>query len=448
MKRIVLSIIAGILCLSAQAQTTELKKLTFKEAVKLGLQNNVVLTQQRNQLEYTQVNKTATLLQMGPTVNASADFYRTDGNSFNQNIGEVINGTIDYIGGNISANMPVFNGLSFLNQHRAANNANEAQLHQVVRSNQDVIALVSNQYLQCLLDRELIRVNEENVKTQQATFDQIKEQAASGARAVADQYTQEYQLRNAELLLVRARNTYRNNIALLAVTLGTDPSSFEVVEINWDINKAFADTTTLENMHVIAKDRRSDLKQATYAEKAFHHSLSAAKGRFYPNIFAGVNYGSRYNYVQGQANRSFDNQFYSDNTRLQFGATLTIPIWNAWQYKSQAALARVAYKNASIRRQNTEVVVKSDVQRAYQNFADAKTAYTSSQAGVKAAELAYQTEKERFDLGASNIVQLATVNSAYVRAQGDFATATFTLMFQRVLMAYAEGTLKFEDIPE
>ena len=104
-------------------------------------------------LEYTQVNKTATLLQMGPSVNASGEFYRTDGNSFNQNEGEVINGTIDYVGGNISANMPVFNGLSFMNQHRAANNANEAQLHQVVRSNQDVIAVVSNQYLQCLLDQ-------------------------------------------------------------------------------------------------------------------------------------------------------------------------------------------------------------------------------------------------------------------------------------------------------
>ncbi len=422
--------------------------MTFKEAVKLGLQNNVVLTQQRNQLEYTQVNKTATLLQMGPNINASGDFYRTDGNSFNSNEGSVVNGVIDFIGGNISANMPVFSGLTFMNQHRAANNANEAQLHQVVRSNQDVIALVSNQYLQCLLDRELIRVNAENVKTQQTTYDQIREQAAAGARAVADQYTQEYQLRNAELLLVRAQNAFKNNLALLAVTLGIDPASFDVVEINWDINKAFADTTTLENMRAIALDMRGDLKQATYSEKAFQHGFSAAKGRYYPNIYAGIQYGSRYNYVQGEENRSFGDQFYKDNTQLSYGFSVTVPIWNGWQYKSQTALAKVAYKNSSIRRQNTEIVVKSDVQRAYQNFNDAKTAYTAAQAGMRAAELSYQTEKERYDLGASNIVQLATVNGAYVRAQGDFATATFTLMFQRVLMAYAEGTLKFEDIPE
>src|SRR5262245_12126723 len=120
MKRIVFSVIARVSFLSVHAQDNAFKKLTFNESVKLGLQNNVLLTQQRNQLEYTQVNKTATLLQMGPNVNATVDFYRTDGNSFNQNEGKVINGVIDYIGGTVSANMPLFNGLSFLNQHRAA----------------------------------------------------------------------------------------------------------------------------------------------------------------------------------------------------------------------------------------------------------------------------------------------------------------------------------------
>ena len=69
-----------------------------------------------------------------------------------------------------------------------------------------------------------------------------------GARAAADEYTQEYQLRNAELLLVQSQTTFKNDLALMAVTLGIDPVSFDVVDINWDINKAFADTTQLEYM--------------------------------------------------------------------------------------------------------------------------------------------------------------------------------------------------------
>jgi outer membrane protein len=171
------------------------------------------------------------------------------------------------------------------------------------------------------------------------------------------------------------------------------------------------------------------------------------KGNYYPSLYAGASYGSRYNYVQGAENRSFNNQFTKDNTQLSYGLTLTIPIYNGLRYRSQAALSRATYENAKINKQNTEVTVKTDVIRAYQNFNDARTAYRSASAQVNAAQLSYQTEKERYDLGMSDIVQLSVVNQAYVAAKGAFESAKYTVMFQKILVDYAVGTLKFEDIP-
>ena len=421
--------------------------LSFKDAVKLGLANNLTLTQQRNQLDYTQANKTSTMFQLGPTVSGSANFYRTDGNSFNSNEGRVVNGVIDYIGGSLDASMPVFTGFGMINQHRTASNANDAQLHQVVRSTQDVIALVSNQYLMCLLDRELVKVNEENLRTQQATFTQIDEQAKVGAKAEADVFNQDYQVKNAELTLLRSLNTYRKDKATLAVTMGVDPATFEIGEVDWDVNAQIQDTTSLNDMYVTAQERRSDLKQASSAERSFQFGYAAVRGRWFPNVYAGISYGSRYNYVKGEDNRSFDDQFYNDNLSLSYGFSVQIPIWNALQTRSQASFAKVAYKNATIRRKNTEVVVKSDVLLAHQNFNDARSSYTSSQAQLRAAELSYKAEKEKYDLGMSNVVQLSVVNQTYVKAQGDFQTARFNLMFQKLLIEYATGTLKVESIP-
>ncbi|MEJ1237514.1 TolC family protein [Chryseolinea sp. T2] len=433
--------------LSGIAQDNSIRVLSFKDAVKLGMQNNLALTQQRNQLEYTEINKTSTLLQMGPSVQGNWDLYRTDGNSFNPNEGQVVNGVIDYVGGSVSASMPVFTGFGMLNTHRAAKNANEAQLHQVVRSTQDVMRDVSNQYLACLRDRELIKVADENVRTQQATYDQISEQARLGAKAEADMVNQEYLLRNAELLLLRAQNTFKNDKATLAVTIGTDPATFDVGEVDWDINAQIQDSTTLEEMYKVAADRRSDLKQASYAERSFQFGYAATRGRWFPNAYANIQYGSRYNYVQGEDNRSFHDQFYTDNTQLNYGVSITIPIWNGLLTRAQAASTRMQYRNATIRRKNVEVVVKSDVLLAYQNFADARSNYKTSQSQLRAAELAYRMEKERYDLGISNIVQLSTVNQTYVKAQGDMENARFGLMFQRILIDYAMGTLQMEDIP-
>jgi outer membrane protein len=423
--------------------------LTFRDAVKIGLKNNVELNQQKNQLEYTGLNKTSTMLQLGPTVQAQASASRLDGNSFNNQTGDVVNGIRDNINGSISASMPLFNGLSQVNQYRQAKNSNEAQLHFVNRTSQTVIRDVSSQFLTCLLDEQIVKINEENVVTQQVQYNQIKEQVDLGSKAEADLYNQEYQLKNAELLLVRARNTFKNDLATLCLTLQLDPSvPFELEPLTWDINALLQDSVTLEEMYATALTRRSDLKQADHAEKAFRFAYSSYKGRYYPSLYAGASYGSQYNYIKdGDNSRTFREQFTKDNRQLNYGLTLNIPIYNGLQYRAQAASVKVTHENAKLAQKNTEVTIKSDVLRAYQNFSDAKTSYNTSQAQLKAAELSYTMEKERYALGISDIVQLTISNQAYVKAKGDFQSSLYTLMFQRLLIDYAMGTLKFEDIP-
>ncbi len=448
-RKIITSIFLSLFLVPVLGQDSVVATLTFKEAVKIGLQNNVILNQHKNQLEYTQINKTSSLLQLGPSLQATGNAYRNDGNSFNQNEGRVINGKIDFVGGQLNANMPIFNGLNILNTYRQANNLNEAQLYQVRRASQDVIQNVANQYLTCLLDQQLIKIDFENVATQKTQFDQIKAQVDVGSKAEADMYNQEYQVKNAELLLVRSKNKLKNDIATLALTLQIDPSNyFEVGEVDWDINTLAGDSLSVEQLYAEAMARRSDLRQANFAEKAARFGYSSFKGRYFPSVYAGATYGSRYNYVYGDStNRTFNEQFTQDNTNLSYGISITIPIYNGLQYRAQTALSKANYENAKIRNKNAEVTVKSDVIRAYQNYSDAKTSYEASQAQLRAAEMTYKMEKERYDLGISNLVQFTTINQAYIKAQGDFQNAKYSLMFQRLLINYATGTLQIEDIP-
>lgn len=423
-------------------------KLTFREAVNIGLENNVTYNQNKNTLGYTELNKTSTLLQLGPSVRASANAYRNDGNSFNQQTGEVVNGVIDYVNGSLDADMPIFTGLRMLNTHRQAVSENEAQLHLVNRSAQDVIRDVASQYLTCLLDRQLVSIDLENVEAQRVQYEQIKAQVEAGSKAEADLYNQEYQLKNAELLLVRSRNQLKNDLALLSQTIQIDPAiPYELEEVDWDVNAAVMDTLALEEMMSTALNRRSDLKQAEQQQNAAHFGYSAMKGRYYPSLYAGVSYGSRYNYIHGQDNRSFEEQFKSDNRQFGYGVSLNIPIYSGFQFRSQAAQSRAQYENAKLLSESTKVTVKTDVIRAYQNFRDAIANYEAADAQLRAAELSHRTEKERYDLGISDIVQLAVVNQTHIKAQADFQSARYRLMFQRLLVNHALGTLKVEDIP-
>lgn len=438
---------AGVMA-AASAQVTPIKTLSFQDAVKIGLQNNFALQQQRNQLTNTQVNKTSALFQMGPRIEANGNIFRNEGNSFNQQQGEVVNGVIDFMNGSVNASIPIFNGLRQINSYRQAQSQNEAQLHQVMRSSQDVIQSVSNQYLTCLLDRQLIKINEKNIEAQKLQYDQIQAQVELGARAEADLYNQEYQWKNAELLLIRAQIRLKNDLALLAQSLAIDATiPLQLEAVDWSIDALLQDSVALSEMYNTALNRRSDLKQAEYNEKAAHYGYSALKGLYYPSVFGGASYGSRYNYIHGFQNRSFSDQFTQDNTQLSYGVSITVPIFYGFANRARAVQARTLYKNAQIEKAATEVTIKTEVLRVYQNFNDAKNSLLASESQLRAAKLSYETQKERYDLGVSNVVELNTTNQLYVQAQGDYQSALFTLMFQRVLIDYAIGTLSFEDIP-
>lgn len=233
--------------------------MSFREAVSIGLKNNFTLLQEKNTLDATQMDRTSSLLQMGPRVDASGEAGRVDGNSFNQQEGRVVNGVIDYVNGSVGASIPLFGGMNRMNNFRRSKSANDAQLHLVHRTKQDVIQTIVNQYLTCLLDQELVKINRQNIETQQIQYDQIKVQVDLGSRAEADLYNQEYQLKNAELLFLNADYTLKNDMALLAQTLALDPGvTFELEPVQWDMNEILQDSVVLNDMYSVALNRRSD----------------------------------------------------------------------------------------------------------------------------------------------------------------------------------------------
>jgi outer membrane protein len=455
MRKVVFLLTGLVSAITLCAQEKTPAKLTFKEAVKIGLDNNLNLNQQKNLLVASKVQKSSGLLSFGPSVNINGNAGRNDGNSFNQQQGRVVNGVLDFVNASIDANMPLFRGLNVLNTYRSSSSAYEAQLHFVNRTSQDVIRDVSRQFLTCLLDQRLVVISEKNVETQQQQYNQIKEFVSAGTRAEVDLRNQEYQLKNAELLLVRAKNTLRNDRALLAQTLQLDPTiPFDLEDPDWELNGS--EDLSLDQLYTVASERRSDLKRAEENQKSSQFAFSATKSAYYPSISLFASYGSAYNYIyrsrdmtpeQYPTNRDFNAQFMEDNTQLTYGISFRIPIYNAFQNRANISRSKMQYENAKLQTENTQITVKSEVLLAYQNLQDAKAAYDAAAAQLAAAETSNALEKERYALGISDIVAITQSNQSLIRAQSDYENARYTLMFQNLLINYATGILKFEDIP-
>ncbi len=81
----------------------------------------------------------------------------------------------------------------------------------------------------------------------------------------------------------------------------------------------------------------------------------------------------------------------------------------------------------------------------YNNYLTALESYDASQVQYRAGELALRTQQEGFLLVVSSQVELSQANQTYVQAAASRAQAEVTLIFQKMLMEYALGTLRIDD---
>lgn len=427
--------------------------LTFREAVGVALKNSVLLNTERNNLLLSRVNKTYRIGQMGPQVGINGNLYQSNGNRFIQQELKVVNTTVYGGGVTLTVSQPIFNGLDGINSARQASNQLDAQLENVNRSAQDIINTVSVQFLQVLLDQELLKIAMENLELQKTQYEQVKAQVDVGSRSPVDEYNQQAQVSNAELTVAQAEYTLANDKSFLMQSLLLDPTvRTKIVEPEWDVNAIALDNLNLEELLAVSSERRSDLKQARHTEKASKFGMSASKGNYFPRLSAFYNNGSAFNQVKGTPHddpsyRSSIDQFTNYNRSSSFGLALNIPIFTGFQSRAFYMQSKVLYENNKLLTKNQEVIVKGDVLRAYENFQSVKKAYSAGLTGLEASEMAYNLEKERFILGITSFVDFANANRTYIQAQTDMAQAKYRFIFQKIMLDYAVGTLNPDELP-
>jgi outer membrane protein len=309
---------------------------------------------------------------------------------------------------------------------------------------------VSTQYLQVLLDQELLRIATENHRVQDVLLSQLREQVNLGARAEADLYTQDAQVRNMEVTALQSKVTLENDKAILAQTLQLDPEI--AVELEFPVMENSMDVTTmhLDSLYAVALANREDLKQAEYQAKANMFAHRASSNGFYPSLSFFASYGSQYNssLTENPLFGNFSNQFTTAFPNFSYGVSITIPIFDRMVTRNTRVFNRVVYENSKLTRDNVEKTIKIDVKRTYNNYLTAIQSNEASQVQAQAGELALKTQQESFILGVASQVALAQANQTYVQAAASQAQAQVTLLFQQMLLEYALGTLRVDSFQD
>ena len=293
-----------------------------------------------------------------------------------------------------------------------------------------LLATVKTQFYQIVVNRELIKVQEQSVQLLQSQLQDQQNRFEAGTVPRFNVLQAEVAYYNQLPLLITAQNNYRISKLTLAKTLGLDfqPRRGEnpLLEVIGEMPYV-PRTIALADAIELGKQRRPFLKQARANVLNQRQQLRAATGQWLPTIT--TTGGGEW--VSSPTNSSWHDISKGWIAQVQG----SLPIWDSGEIYGQVKQQRALLSEAEFTYEDDARQVELEVQTAYSNLLQNQELIKSQEKNVGLAEEALRLAKARLDAGAG--VQLDVLN-----AQVQLLTAQSTQL--QALFGYNSSLAEFD----
>ncbi|MBO6523990.1 MAG: TolC family protein [Balneolaceae bacterium] len=456
MKKIISLALLAILTYSGTTLGQTVQRITLQDAIQIALENNYLLKQAENNLELAEENIKSEYADFLPNITGNLSGSRTTGQQFiadrfSEGLDPFVNVTSQSISGNIRAGITIFDGFNNINTLRASSETQISREESLLRAKENVIFNAAIRFLQVLLDKELLDIARENLETSRTQLEQVVAQVEVGSRPAVDQYNQEAQVATDELTLTQRENSLSLNRLLLIRQLQIDPlGNYEFIVPEIDENRTFnsVGNYVLKDLIDEALLGRSDIRSEEASINALKYQLKIAQGGLFPTLTASASISSRYSdqYSLGGEKVTFSDQFFDQQVNRGIGINMSIPLFQNWNRMYSIQSSKVQLKNAQLSLDNSKLQVVQEVTQAFNDYSSYTKQREASQKSLIASEKAFETQQERYNVGASTLIELSQAQSTYVEAQSNYTQAIYNLIFQEKLLDFYLGKLSGEDV--
>ncbi|TDI72192.1 MAG: TolC family protein [Bacteroidetes bacterium] len=434
---LMLVVIISITGPAATAQ--EIQRIEFNDAVQIALERSVTIRRARNNVDLQVATVAAERAAFLPNLNLSSGTSRNYGLSFDPTVGDNVNQTTDSFNMGASSNLNIFNGFADVASLAQARLNLEAQEYDYDRTRQTIVFNVISNFLNVILTEERLAIRQEDMAAQQLLVEQIEEFVNAGVRAVSDLYTQQASAAASEAQVLNAESQFQVAKTRLIQTLQLDPlGDYEFTAPDPDDIPLAITEYDPQRLMLGAFESRSDLRAQESSIEAATQGIRVAKAGYLPRLDFSGSYRSNYSNIQDDI--SFRDQL-KDNANKTLSLNLSIPIFNRLAVKTNVERTRVQYANAMLDLEAMQQSVALDVRQAYYDYETSVKQLDVTAKQLRAADQALEVEQERYDVGASTLVELTLSRARYTDASSGRAQAIFQFHFQQHLLEYYQGIL-------
>ena len=430
---------------NSQAQTDA--EWTLERCISYAIENNIQIKQSALQQESARLDKTQSLAQMFPNLNASGGFNMNFGRNIDPGTNAFVNEQVNSNNWRVGSNVTLFNGLRLLNSFKQSQLDLIAAEYDVQGLGNDISMNIATAFMQVMFNEELLLVAQDQ-------FDITSEQLArtvklvdAGSLPEGMAFDVEAQLASNELQVINMENALSASVLALKQMLNLQASeSFRIKRPDSDVPMEELGTTTVGTVYDHALNNWPQIKARETRLESARKSEQIAFASYTPTLSA-----------SGSVSTFFSSSFedidfttfertpipYGDqmerNLSESVGLSLSVPIFNGLQSRTAVKKARLGRMNAELQLQDQKNQLYSSVQQAYNDAQAAKRQYDASDKSVNATEKAFEYAEQRYEVGMMNTLEFNTSSNNVARSRSELLRSKYDYIFKMKVLDFYQG---------
>lgn len=403
------------------------KKWTLRECIEYARHENIQVKKSNIAEESYTVDISQSKAELFPSLSGSAAGRYTH----TQHEKGLLNGQYT-----LNANWTIYNGGKNTNAIKQTKLQKESQELSTRTTQNNIEIAITQAYLQILYSRESIKNNENIVASDSVQMQQTKDFLDAG-RITKSEYAQvEAQYSADKYSLVQARNSFDNYKLQLKQLLELEyDEEMDIIFPDIDDNDILQFIPSKYEVYRRSLEIMPEIANSKLNIQMANLNKASAKAGYLPtvSISGSIGTGNIFN-----SSPSFSTQI-EDNLNQSIGITVSIPIFDNKQNKSNVSKAKLNIQTAELNLLDSQKTLLSTIESLYQDAVSGQSKYNAAKDKLRSAKLSYDLLQEQYALGMRNTVELTTEKNNYANALQDLSQAKYTALLSIKLLNFYQG---------
>jgi outer membrane protein len=318
---------------------------------------------------------------------------------------------------------------------------------------QEIVTRTKQRYFDVLLAEEAVRLNAESVRRVRQALEETQAMHRAGLVGDYDVLRLEVELANLEPALRRAENDAEAARRTLAVELALEdrPEELQVTgslsgtadggigQFAGEFGVAVSTEATLEELLELARQNRTDVRQADLNEQLRLAEVRAEQAEYLPQVSFFANYGYS---AQGDGSLNpFAFGSAASVTSPQIGLQVSVPLFNGFRRPARIDQRRATLSQAETQSRLVTAQVENQVETLFDQVREARQRAEAQQVAVGQAQRGYEIASIQFREGLGSRLELTDAEVALRQSEFNHAQAVHDYLTARALLDQAVGVV-------